>query len=52
MLSISDIGRCGAAWRWLQRRAGPRVGICRHREWTKFGTYSEQMLCRLLDDLC
>tara|TARA_R110002096_G_scaffold5175_15_gene24235 strand:+ start:707 stop:868 length:162 start_codon:yes stop_codon:yes gene_type:complete len=50
---ITPVRDCGgAAWQWLQRLAGPHERICRHREWTKFGTYSEQMLCRLLDDLC
>jgi hypothetical protein len=41
-----------AAWRLLQQRTAPTAHVCLHREWTKFGTYSEQMLCRLLDDLC
>jgi len=50
--SSKRYGWYDTAWRWLQRRSSPRVAICRHREWTKFGTYSEQMLCRLLDDLC
>lgn len=35
----------------LRRFGAPRK-LCRHREWTKFGVYSEDTFCRLVDDLC
>ena len=33
-------------------RMAPPTPICRHREWTKFGVYTEETFCRLVDDLC
>ena len=42
-----------AVWqRYLTWKLVPAVRICRHREWSKFGNYSEAVFCRLVDDLC